>query len=238
MRKYNSRRTNLEEKKNVKKAFTFIILSILTLLFLFFFGIPLIAKFVSFITDFAKKDSPITINDNTPPAPPRLNNLPDATNKSEIDITGNTEEGVIVYIYVNNQENEIVADSYGEFVYSTNLENGDNIIYATAKDQSGNKSSESERQVVIFDNESPNITINSPKDNANFYGSSQKEIEVSGNTDSKSSLTVNDRYVPLDDEGNFKTKYSLSDGENTLVFKAIDKAQNETDKTIKVTFNP
>lgn len=238
MRKYYSRRTNLEEKRNVKKAYTFVGLSILTLVILFFYGIPLTAKFVSFISDLVKKDTPISINDNTPPAPPRLNNLSDATDKSEIDISGNTEEGLTVFVYINGQENEVVADSYGEFVLSTNLELGENIIFATAKDQSGNLSSESERQVIEYDNKAPDLTIDNPKDNASYYGNSQRDIDINGTTDPKSTLTVNDRFISVDDNGDFKSKYSLNDGENTLVFKAIDKALNTTEQTIKVTFNP
>lgn len=238
MRRQYSRRIAIEERNNQKRAVTFVALSIVTIVVLFFFGIPLIAKFVSFISDFAKKDTPITLNDNTPPAPPRFDNLPDATNKEIFEVTGNTEEGAIVYIFLNGSENEIVADSYGEFIISLDLTKGENIIYAISKDQSGNKSAESEKYVILFDNENPEISVNSPSNGENFYGIGQKEIEITGITDPKANLTVNDRFVTLNDEGNFKYKYSLSDGENTLNFKAIDKAQNETEKTITVTFTP
>lgn len=238
MRKNYSRRIAVEERKNKKNALKFTILSLVTIFALIFFGIPLIARFVSFISDLTKKDIPITINDNTPPAPPRFNNLPDEVNKSRIDISGNTEEGSIVTIYINDSGNEVISDNYGEFNLSTDLELGENIIYAISKDQSGNESSESKRYVVVFDNQEPELTINSPSDGENFYGQNQKEIEITGSTDPKASLTINDRFITIDDEGNFKYKYSLSDGENSLNFKSIDKAQNETEKTIRVTFTP
>ncbi|MBU2036445.1 MAG: hypothetical protein ABH819_01975 [Patescibacteria group bacterium] len=238
MKKNYSRRIAVEERKNKKKALTFIVLSFSTILFLFFFGIPLIAKFASFVTDLTKKNTPIILKDNTPPAPPRFNNLPDKINKSQINISGNTEEGSVVTIFINGLDNEIISDNYGEFNFLANLELGENIIYATVKDQSGNKSTESKTYVINYDNEAPEIIINSPSDGENYYGQSQKEIEITGNTDPQGDLTINDRFITIDDDGNFKYKYSLNDGENTLTFKAIDKAQNETEKTITVSFTP
>ena len=238
MKRQYSRRIAIEEKNNQKRAITFVALSILTIIILFFFGIPLIAKFVSFISDFSKKDTPITLNDNTPPAPPRFDNLPDATNKEIFEVTGTTEEGAIVNLFLNGSENEIIADSYGEFIITLDLTKGENIIYAISKDQSGNKSAESEKYVVLFDNENPEISINSPSDGENFYGSTQKEIEITGKTDPNINFTVNDRFISITDNGDFKYKFSLNEGENTLNFKAIDKAQNETEKTITVTFTP
>jgi hypothetical protein len=233
-----SRREAIEEKNNQKRAVIFVALSILTIIILFFFGIPLIAKFVSFISDFTNKNTPITLNDNTPPAPPRFDNLPDATNKEIFEVTGTTEEGVTVYVFLNSSEKEIIADSYGEFATSLDLTKGENIIYAISKDQSGNKSAESEKYVILFDNENPEISINSPSNGDNFYGSGQKEIEITGKTDPNVNLTVNDRYVSITDSGDFKYKLSLNEGENILNFKAIDKAQNEAEKTVTVTFTP
>jgi len=238
MKKNYSRRIAVEERKNKKKALTFIILSFATILFLFFFGIPLVAKFASFVTDLTKKNTPITLKDNTPPAPPRFNSLPDEINKSQINISGNTEEGSIVTIFINGLDNEVISDSYGEFNLSANLELGENIIYAIAKDQSGNKSADSKTYVINYDNEVPEIVINSPTDGKKYYGQSQKEIEIVGNTDPEASLTLNDRFITLDDSGNFKYKYSLDEGENKLTFKAVDKAQNETEKAITVSFTP
>jgi len=65
MKKNYSRRIAVEERKNKKKALTFLLLSFATILFLFFFGIPLVAKFASFVTDLTKKNTPITLKDNT-----------------------------------------------------------------------------------------------------------------------------------------------------------------------------
>ena len=237
-RKYYSRRSSLEEEKNLKKAITFIVLSVLSLLAIVFIALPLIARLVGFITDLKNKDTPISITDNTPPAPPRIENLPEATNKISLEITGVTEEGVEVYIFINNDKNEVVANSFGEFNLSVNLDKGENVIYAIAKDQAGNESVESEYYVVVYDNEPPEINVDSPSDGESFYGSKQKEIEIKGSTDPDSTLTINDRFVTLDDEGYFVFKISLNEGENTLNLKAIDKAENQTEKSIKVNFTP
>ena len=238
MKRNYSRRIAIEEKNNQKRAITFVALSIITIIILFFFGIPLIAKFASFISDYTNKNTPISLSDNTPPAPPRFNNLPDGVNKQEINLSGNTEEGSTVIVYVNDLQNEVLADNYGEFNILVNLKLGENIIYATANDQAGNESTESNRYMVIYDNEAPEINITSPSNGQNYYGQNQKEIEIIGKTDMKSSLTINDRFISISDNGDFKHKFSLNDGENTLNFKAIDKGQNETELTITVTFTP
>jgi hypothetical protein len=238
MNRNYSRRIAIEERRNRKNSIVFISLSIVILFFLFIFGIPIIAKFTSFISDLTKKDTPILVNDNTPPAPPRFNSPPDATNKKTYEISGTTEEGATVYIYLNDNENEVVADSYGKFSLSLNLEDGKNIIYAISKDQAGNKSAESSKLAIYLDTENPEITISSPSDGQNFYGTQQRNIEIKGITDPQSDLSLNDRFITVDDDGNFKYTYSLSDGENTLNFKAIDKAGNFTEKSLKVTFTP
>lgn len=238
MKKFYSRRIAVEEKNNIKRSVTFIILSLVVLISLFFFGIPLMARFVSFISDLKKKDIPISINDNTPPAPPRFDVLPDATNKEIIDVSGETEEGATVFVYLNNLKNETLADSDGLFTFSANLKKGENIIYAISQDKSGNKSAESKKYTIIFDNEKPEININSPSDGETFYGEDQKEIEISGSTKPDIELNVNDRFITLDVNGNFKYKYLLSEGENELNFKALDKAGNQSEKRITVNFIP
>jgi len=74
MKRY-SRLASVEERKNIKKAYWYVILSILALVFLIFFGLPTLVKFAGFIGDVAKSDKPVEINDTTPPAPPQFDQV-------------------------------------------------------------------------------------------------------------------------------------------------------------------
>ena len=109
-----------EETSNIKKARNLIVLTITLLVLFFYFGLPLIAKLSTFIVNFRKDSEPVSISDNTPPAPPKINLLPESTNELAIEITGNTEDGATVVIFANNKEHELLADKKGEFGFQSN----------------------------------------------------------------------------------------------------------------------
>lgn len=233
-----SRLASIEERRNRRRAFFFTFLTLLSLLALIFFGLPAIAKFAAFLTDLRKSSLPVDKNDTTPPAPPRLASLPEATNKAEIELSGITEEGAIVTLFINGKEEEIVANSEGNFAFSFTLEKGENEVYAKAKDAAGNESQPSSVQLVIFDNEAPPLTISSPLDGAQFFGESQRQLSIRGTTEAGVTLTVNDRIVKVEDDGSFVFVSSLGEGTNSFNFKSTDKAGNQTEKTISVNFSP
>jgi bacillopeptidase F len=90
---------------------------------------------------------------------------------------------------------------------------------------------------LVFDNEAPEIKILSPSDGASFYGSKQKNVTINGTTKIDSSLTINDRIATVNDDGGFSLNYSLSNGENNLAIKSIDKAGNEKEINLKLFFS-
>ncbi len=233
-----SRYATLEERRNIRRAFLYGILTLVALAFLFTLGIPTLAKFAGFLTDLNKGGKPIEKNDTTPPAPPRINDLPNFTNQVSIDVSGTTEPGAAVKLFLNDKENEVLADSDGKFSKKFDLKKGENTVYALAVDASGNQSQKSPVQKTIFDNEPPQITIDSPSDGSSFFGSKQRQLVIKGKTKAGSDLTINDRFVDVDDNGNFTFATSLSEGENTFNLKAVDKAGNTAEKSLKVTFTP
>jgi hypothetical protein len=215
MTKYYSYRAKTEERKNTKSAFLFIFLTVAAILAVIFLGIPILTQFASFLTNIHKSGQSVDINDKIPPPPPYLSTLPEAVNNLKLEIKGTSEPGATIKIFLN----------------------GSNSIYATATDQAGNESQKTAILKVVFDNNPPDINISKPVDGSQFFGSKQKNLSIQGSTKTGSSLTINDRFVLVQDDGSFVYNTQLSDGENSFTIKAIDKAGNSSEKTLKVSFS-
>lgn len=231
------RYTNIEQVKNRRKATFFILLAGAIVVFLFFYGLPLIARFSTFIADLRKDSQPVDITDTTPPAPPRISSLPEVTKETVVEIDGSTEEGATVILYLNSKEEELVADRDGDFTFDFRLNDGKNSISAMAIDRAGNESQESKTIIVTYDNEPPELLIESPTDGESFFGAPQRQLTIKGTTDEGASVTINDRVVVVNSDGTFTFATTLSDGENTFSIKSVDRAENETETSISVTYS-
>lgn len=238
VRKPYSRLAKTEEKKNVRQAYFFVFLTIAALVILLIFGLPTTAKFAAFLTELKQTTAPIDKNDSTPPAPPQLNLLPEATNSLSLEITGRSEAGVIVKLFLNNEEKEVLANTDGEFTINFGLNKGDNTIQAQAIDKAGNVSQKTDLATVVFDNEAPSLEIVSPEDGVNYYGSKQRQVTIEGQTENDAFLKINDRLVVVDSDGSFVYAATLTEGENQFLVKSEDKAGNSTEKTLILHFSP
>lgn len=205
---------------------------------LFFWGIPTIARVATFISEIGKSDDPIAKEDHIPPAPPRIEDIPQATNKLSVDLKGNTEASATVIIEFNGNTEEILAGVGGEFSKNYKLLKGENSFILKARDQAGNESQPTQMYEISYDDEEPKLDIKSPTDGANFFGSGQRQITVQGSTDSNSNLTINDRFVSVADDGGFSYTTTLSDGTNQFTIKSTDLAGNVSEETLSVSFNP
>lgn len=233
-----SRRKSTEEKKNIRKAFLYGLLTIGAIVALLFFGLPSVAKFAGFLSDLRSSNQPVDINDTTPPAPPTINEPPEVTNEVAIEITGKTEPGATIILFVNGDEEELLANKDGEFNYDWELLDGDNRISAKAKDAAGNESQETQTYEVTYDDEPPELTVNSPEDGKEFFGSRERQVTIEGTTEEGASVIINERVVVVDSEGNFTFLTTLSDGENNFTIKARDRAENETGQSLTLHFTP
>lgn len=237
MRTSYSRLARSEEKKNLKKAFIYVILSIISLILLVVFGIPALAKMAALLSELGGSTIPVEKNDTTPPAPPKLSQLPEATNNKSLEITGISEPGATIILAINGDQIETVSNKDGKFTYNFKLLNGENSVFAKAKDSSGNESLESDSLSITYDDTPPDLEITTPGDGSHYYGSKQRQIVIQGNTESTVELTINDRFVVVDENGSFTFATTLSEGENKFKIKAKDKAGNETEKELTLQFS-
>lgn len=237
MARPRSRLAKTEEKSNKKKAYLYIILTVFSLVLLIFYGIPAIVKMASFLTELRSSGEPIGVEDTTPPAPPQMDDLPEATNKSAITISGTAEPGATVIIFLNGEELESLVNNSGEFSYTSGINKGENTVYAIAKDTAGNESQATQEYSIVFDDEDPVLAIDSPEDGAEFYGNKQRQVTIEGTTEEDASITMNDRFVAVESDGAFTFATTLNDGENTFTIKAEDSAGNYTETLLTLYFS-
>lgn len=238
VRRSYSRWASVEEKKNVRSAVRFGILTLVTITLLFFFGVPAVGKFAAFVSDLAKGQKPITRTDNTPPAPPQINTVPEFTNQKSVKLTGSSEEGATVKLTFNSSEEEVVAGKNGEFSFDLKLIKGVNKFEAIAVDTAGNESQKTKEYKITFDDESPELTIDSPDDGHQFYGSHERQVQINGKTEEGVNVTVNDKYVSVESDGTFQFTTTLNEGENKFNVKATDQSGNVTEKELTLNFTP
>lgn len=225
-----------EERKNLRSAVTMIVLSIAVIIFLFFVGIPLVAKFAGFLSDL--RSTQADANDKTPPAPPRFTNTVDFINQKNINLNGNAESGSTIKLIFNGVEKENITDKNGNFTFNLDLSSNENSFSAVAVDPSGNVSQKTKEYKVIFDDKTPTLEITKPTDGSNIFGSAQRQITIEGTTEDKVQLTINDRYVSVEDNGGFSYSTTLSEGENKFKIKAVDLATNTIEKELVLNFTP
>lgn len=87
-----------------------------------------------------------------------------------------------------------------------------------------------ETQKIIF---GPRIEVTSPKNGALI---SNSLTEISGIAQNIKDISLNDRKIFIDEQGNFREKILLSYGYNALVIKASDKFGRKTEKIIEVIY--
>ena len=237
MSKRNKKFTSSEEINNTKKAGLYVLLTIAAFALLYFLGIPALGKLTSFISSM-KGSNNIGITDTTPPAPPKFKSFPPYTNSQNVVLEGSAEPGTTIKLTLNGEGSEVLSDNEGGFSFNVGLEDGINTFAALAVDQAGNQSQKTDDLQITFDKVAPDLEINSPEDGTTFYGSTQRQVTISGVTDPDTSVTINDRIISVDDEGIFQYTTTLNEGSNSFNIKSTDKAGNYIEKGLTLNFTP
>ncbi len=213
-----------------------ILLGILTLALLalfFFFGIPFLIR----LTTLWDKQKPPPAEEAIAPLPPRFTGLPEATNSATLILNGLADPDSIVALYDGATLSATTkSDKQGSFRFDhVVLRPGANTFWATAE-KNKQKSKASEKYIVNFDNQPPQLKIEKPADTTSI--SYQETIEIQGQTDPNTRLTINNHLILVDSQGHFAAKMDLASGDNKFVVQAEDSAGNITKKTIIVTYHP
>jgi len=148
--------------------------------------------------------------------------------------TATDSESGIDKVTINDSEASLSSD--GSFSKTVALTEGTNTITIIATDKVGNKTTKT--ITVTYrkpDRVVPDLIIKTPN---NFSTVDQNFVTIIGTAIDESGIdkvTVNGSEVPLSDASFSKTVY-LVEGTNTITIIATDKAENESTKTIIVTY--
>lgn len=230
-----SRLSRKQEKKSIRSALIFGLLTVVLAIGVILLGIPALIKMAVFLGDLKSSSIPIETRDTIPPSAPIFTTSLEATNSSDINIAGYGEPGSTIILFLNEQEAEqIVADNEGLFRTDINLSQGSNEIYSYSQDESGNKSAKSATLSITYSNKAPKLEIASPSGEQS--STDKDKITIVGATDPQINITINDHLVIVDNNGNFEYPVNLTNGENQINVVASDKAGNKTEKLLTVNF--
>ena len=162
-----------------------------------------------------------------------VNNHPNATvtyedkeyvNTATIPVTVTMNDTYGVQFVVNGAVvQEVPLQSAGEYVYNVPVEENGNEILTYIVDKDGNMRSTAHS--VIRDSVPPVLTLKAEYNGAKTY---ESIVKFGGSVKDFTSFTINDAEVKVSGDGEFTSEYELHDGENNIVFKAVDIAGNET----------
>ena len=228
----------VEEKRNLRKAALMIIATLCLLGLVAIYGVPVLIKLAVLAGEWRSMAMGVGKTDTIPPGPPFL--LVDyiATNSAQLVVSGTSEPKSMVYVSINSEDLvKTTAGDDGNFEIKMILTEGSNVLSAIAVDEEGNKSRAAKAVSVWYSSKMPSLEIETPADNQEFSGGNRR-IEIKGKTDPETRITLNGRIVIVNSEGKFTSFYNLSDGENALEFRALDRAGNETNKKLTARYVP
>jgi cytoskeletal protein RodZ len=87
-------------------------------------------------------------------------------------------------------------------------------------------------RAAVFD---PGIDIDSPKNNQRV---NSLTVEVEGKTDPASTLTIDNKVIPISSDGEFQTEITLFPGESTITFRVENRFGRVTTEERKVIVKP
>ncbi len=79
----------------------------------------------------------------------------------------------------------------------------------------------------------PRITITSPQNGSLI---STSEVEIVGTAQNINDISLNDRKIFIDEQGNFTEEVFLAYGYNTIVLRATDKFGQKTEKILELIY--
>lgn len=211
-------------------------MTVMLFLAIVIFGLPLLIKFSIFLGE-TRKNKDVIVEKVLPPQAPRVILPYEATNTAEINITGVAEPSIKVRLLKNdvNLRDALVTDE-GDFIFENILlDKGENIFTLIAESEKGGSSDISNPIKVVYDDSSPTIEMENPKEESISVDS--VDFDVTGKTEKGVSVVINGNVAMVDDNGFFKLKVQLNAGDNDVEIIARSLAGNETRKKIKIKCN-
>jgi hypothetical protein len=139
------------------------------------------------------------------------------TNNNLLQGAGMTEPSAILTI----NDNPVTVQPDGIFVSTIILQSGQNDVFFNVTDLAGNTNNI--MRSVTLDQLPPSLTVQTPTEGD---VTNKPYVEVKGVTEPDASLAVNGQFMQVEPSGDFKGLIPLVDGDNLVVVKSCDPADN------------
>lgn len=233
---YSSHRLRAQERNVIKKLIFSLAILFGGILFAVFIGLPILARLAVSLSLIKKENTNVTDKISVSLFAPIIEPLPLATNSASIAIYGSSDKERTITLWVNGEKtDEKLTDEEGKFNFrGVKLKEGNNKIEARTKFKE--EESAPSQVEIVYKKEPPKLEIQEPSEGQNMIG--EAKITIKGQTDPDTRISINDRFVIVERDGNFSYPITLKEGENSFSFTAIDEAGNVTQKELKVNYSP
>ncbi len=230
----SSRLAKKEEKKLLVQTIWFIVMGVAILLAFIFLIMP---AAIRLFFQFLDGNKGLEVSDRIPPQVPILAAPLEATNSATVALNGYAEANSKVIFILNGSEvSRVTATSEGTFAQDLRLETGENLLETYSADDAGNESPKSSTYKIFMDTEPVEIKIDEPANGAQIEGRKNQTLTIKGTTKPDSKIYVNDRLNYGKPDGSFSVTYALSEGENLLKLRVVDKAGNQAESELTIQF--
>ena len=180
----------------------------------------------------------ISVNRNATITPPEANTpppifleVPEAVNKTKIDLKGSSVPKTKIELFVNGpKEASVLTDISGEFLFTNvKLNEGKNTIFAKANE------TKSDVITIRYDNEKPKIELETPK-NGEKIENLNNRIEVIGKINEEATVKVNGRVAIQRPDNSFSILLGVREGDLEIIIEATDLAGNKSEEKLSVTY--
>lgn len=230
----SSRLAKKQQKKLAQQTVLIIFIIFALILGFLFLVLPNIVRVAFNVLD---GDVITNSSDNIPPQIPILNAPVEATHSGSINLSGFGEAKSEVILVLNGEEVEkkTISDE-GEFSFDVTLTEGENTITTYAIDEAQNESFTSRKYNIILDTQSPTIEIETPENDSRITLRKNQITAVKGTTEPNAKVYIGGRLSFANSEGNFAGTYSLTEGDNKILIRSVDKAGNQSELELTINF--
>lgn len=230
-----SRLSRRQQKRMLRQSVFYLILTVIIAAVFIFIVMPGFVQLADVI--FNKSGGETENQDQVPPPAPVLSALISATNSAMLPVNGVGEAGSKAVLILNGKRlEELEIDKDGKFKFRVPLTEGENVLVVYSLDEVGNESVKTREYDVKLDTQAPEIELEYPQDGEQIELRKNQIITVTGMTEAKAKVFINDRLVYAREDGSFSMSYKLEEGDNTLKFRVLDQGGNTSEKEIKVNF--
>lgn len=230
----SSRLAKKQQRKLAKQTAIIIFITLALIIGFLFLVLPNIVRVAFNVLD---GDVITQATDDIPPQVPILDAPVEATYSGTIKITGYGEaESEIILVLNGNESDKQIISEQGTFELNAELTEGENSITTYSVDEAKNESLTSKKYSVVLDTENPTIEISEPENGSTITLRKNQITTIKGITEPNAKIFINGRLSYADSEGNFSGTYTLEEGENKVLVKAVDKAENESETELTLNF--